>query len=69
MYTISSVGKITALYTGKSKMSLLMAALAVFVLYTNLCRCSKKYVFLKLFRVVVTEKSKKKRKKSVNPWN
>jgi len=28
----------TALYTRKPKMSLLMAALAVFVLYTNVCR-------------------------------
>jgi len=35
----------TALYTRKPKMPLLMSALAVFVLYTNVCRCSKKYVF------------------------
>jgi len=35
----------TALYTRNPKMSLLMAALAIFVLYTKVCRCSKQYVF------------------------
>jgi len=42
---VTSIDLSTALYTE-------MAALAVFVLYTNVCRCSKKYVFFLLFRVV-----------------
>jgi len=40
---------VTVPCTRKPRMSLLMAALAVFVLYTNLYRCSRKYVLFNFF--------------------